>query len=435
MFQINIHFVLQAITSKTDRDTTLQTNAMETTLPETPKCIENSISKPTADLTNHNGSSATINAHAIGEEAVADMDTSRCARSKRARAFSCIPPGTNLVELIENWDIFCLLADCLSLTSCVALRCATRCYNEFSFVELFGDRLRQSTEIPWTNGGQSYTIVLQLIPCMQNRIPVWQMSIDVNFKKADSSETERIYHLDACLGSFSKVGTSIWNSSSILNEEVLKYISTECAQNPDSHTFSIYQANGRFPMKWMYSLFQDLANVDSDEFFANCNAIKGHLTQLTCSKHPRTKYLEGSNIWLCMQETPTWGPYAKNVRFFLKSDANSLNVTHTTVTLNWSDSIKQSRRKTLKDLGLIISKCSISTKMKLILCSFGVERVLKYTTDDLKSQVLIKVQEFKNFMQIYERKLSINRYDRQYEFEQEYQLWSNFEKYDIWSVN
>ena len=68
---------------------------METTLPETSKCIDNSISKHTAVLTKHNGSSATIDAHTIGEEAVADMDTSRRARAERARAFSSHQPDDN----------------------------------------------------------------------------------------------------------------------------------------------------------------------------------------------------------------------------------------------------------------------------------------------------------------------------------------------------
>jgi len=296
-------------------------------------------------------------------------------------------PAMHLVDFLDTWDIFYLLLSHLSLASCAALRCAYKCYQTLSLIDILGDRLSQTSETLFDTRTAHGTVIMRLAPYLQSKVPFWKMSFDVRSTKRSTNKTDN-YQLSIELGSFSKLGTLMWKSSNMIMVLAMENMINECINKPNDHSFTDRANNYEFSTilhLWVsrYGMYHN----------PTCQGIcfETKATDFMCSKYPKTRFIDSSSIVFTLKPTPFWIEHPH--RYYAKKAGSAFTICAKPV-LDLRG-VKQCHKHKLTPLAHILKSHKLTDDMMKILCSFGVENALQRTVDQDKiNKVALDIKSF-----------------------------------------
>ena len=296
-------------------------------------------------------------------------------------------PVMRLVDFLDTWDMFCLLLSHLSLASCAALRCAYKCYQNFSLIDILGDRLSQTSETLFDTHIEYGTVIMRLTPYLKSKVPFWKMSFDVRATKRPTNNTYN-YQLSTELGSFSKIGTLMWDSSNMIMVLAMENMINECLNKPNDHSFTDRANNYEFSS--LLHLWVSRWDVCHNPVYSGFG-FETKVTDVICSKYPKTRFLDSGGIVFNLKPTPFWSKHIH--RYYAKKTGSTFAIC-AKPGLDLRDA-KPSHKHKLTPLEHILQSRKLTDDMMMVLCSFGVENVLQRTIDqDKVNKVAIDIKSF-----------------------------------------
>lgn len=299
-------------------------------------------------------------------------------------------PAMRLVDFLDMWDMFCLLLSHLPLASCAALRCAYKCYQNCSLIDILGDRLSLTSSVSFNTHNEHGTVDMRLTPVLKSKVPFWKMSFDVRATTQSTAKSYN-YRLSTELGSFSKMGTLMWNPSNMIMALAMEKLFNECIDDPNGYSFVDNVKNNDFS-RYLH-LWASRWDLCTNPFYAQ-DILETKVLDFTCSKYPKTHFLESGEIFFKLRTPPFWSDFRYQDRYYLKGD-NSAFAISAKPSLGRLDGVKPCHKHKLSPLDHILSTLKLSKDMTKTLCSFGFENVLGSAVDqDKVDKVVLDIKDF-----------------------------------------